>query len=122
MARVVAALSFSLAAGLVLACDPQASGSGGSQGELETPQVCKDYCDLEVSCDEVDRQKCEDGCKDYYLAAAATGGFCPQSFQELFGCVAELECDEYDQWLDPPEPPDDYPCRDEDDRYRFDCE
>jgi hypothetical protein len=119
MARLSFALLFCLVVGLAVGCETEPSGSG--DGEVEAPQVCKDYCEVEVSCDQVDRQECEDGCTDYYLAAAGVGGFCPQSFQDLFACVAGLDCDEYQAWLDET-PAGGFPCRDQQSKYKLDCE
>lgn len=119
MARLSFALLLPCVVGLAAGCEPEPSGSDGD--DVEAPQVCKDYCDVEVSCDQVERQACEDGCTDFYLSAAAIGGFCPQSFQDLFVCVAALDCDGYQAWIEET-PPDGYPCRDQQSKYRLDCE
>jgi len=118
MARRSLAALLAFVVWLVAGCETEPSGSG--EDEAEAPQVCKDYCDLEVSCDQVDRQECEDGCTDFYISAAATGGFCPQSFQDLFACVAALDCSEYDAWLHG-KAGETYPCSELDSAYEINC-
>jgi hypothetical protein len=111
-------LALPLAAGLVLSCETEPSGSG--QDEVETPQVCKDYCEVDVACTTVEAEECEEQCTLDYQAAAAIGGFCPQSFQGLLACVAELDCDEHAAWLEGA-PGDTYPCSEQDSAYNLDC-
>lgn len=92
-----------------LLCLLIAAGCGDSSGGDESG--CEAVCDTIEGCFP-NSGSCVEDCERDYEEALDFSQACADAVAELTRCVSRLSCEEIIDWEDE-NPPDDYPCRDE---------
>ena len=82
--------------------------------------ACEALCGVVSECEGVSQSDCEEACEEELDDAAEISSSCASTYGELMGCIAELSCDEYDDYWE--EPTADYPCHRDDEAVASACD